>query len=928
MAVYTNINRNRKKQTNAPINSFPLRKLGYVMMGVAIIAYIALFTNFLGFLRYFLMGTFGVFSYAIFSGLFVVSRAFILGKTYSFDKKVLTYFGVALVCILAVLQLAFLGAGTATSFGEYLSDVYHLQTSVGGVIIALITYPLLALLNSVGVYVLFIIIMGIMTALLIDYFIAHKTFRNVSFKGLTNYNELKTNKEEGFELVTSRERERLKNNKPININLSSNPTKEPSLKMYENEFDANSAKTAEQGYFNDAQIKPMFSAPQSKATTQTSGGIKPPKIVHSDYTNIAINNNTKKEPVQDDKYKRNLEFLRATIPASARTTNNIKGVGTENPNSQYSTNYLNTKISERMKKEVLPDVDAKFEEELKQITKVTAPSDFNFGNNIVNNEPKPQLFEEKPPIIEPKPIVREEKAPKNLISNFKQMQLEETEVKEVVPSKASRLKRPSRYIRPPMDLLSTISTDLEDYDDEYLEKSKLLERVLDDFRVPAKVIAVTKGPAVTRYELQMPAGISVKKILQHAEDIAMTLESNGAVRIEAPIPGKNAVGVEVPNKKIATIGLKDVINTRDFAKSKSHLTFGLGKDISGTVQICDLSRMPHLLVAGATGSGKSVCLNSLIVSLLYKSSPEDLRLILIDPKRVEFYVYNGLPHLMLPNVITETDKALNAFNYAIEEMERRFSLFQREKVKNLAEYNNQPEVLSGEKPKIPMLVIIVDELADLIMTAKRDVEDKIMRLAQKARAAGIHLVLATQRPSVDVITGTIKANLPSRIAFGVTSIADSKTVLDGGGAEKLLGKGDMLFAPIDYPEPRRIQGAFVSNEEVKAIVDFIKNNNDSYFDEKAEELINKKQNSGTSMTSSDSSEDGFDEMMPQALRLVIETGQASISMLQRRFAIGYARAARIIDQMELAKFISPSDGSKARNVYITMREYKEMYGED
>ena len=424
----------------------------------------------------------------------------------------------------------------------------------------------------------------------------------------------------------------------------------------------------------------------------------------------------------------------------------------------------------------------------------------------------------------------------------------------------------------------------------------------------------------------MPPGISVKKILAHSDDIALALAAKGDIRIEAPIPGKSAVGVEVPNEQIATVSMREILESPEFINAKSPLTFALGKDIAGSVKVCNLQKMPHLIVAGATNSGKSVCLNAIIISLIYKTSPDDVKLILVDPKRVEFSMYNQIPHLLIPNVITESDKAINAFSWAVNEMERRYNIFSEDKVRNLDEYNMLEGVKSGEKEKLPFIVIIVDEMADLMMTAKKEAEEKIMRLAQKARAAGIHLILATQRPSVDVITGTIKANFPSRIAFSVTSFQDSRTILDQGGAEKLLGKGDMLYAPCDAAEPRRIQGCFVSGKEVEDIVEFVKQNNEVDFDSQIEIDMNTPQNKSGSTAEGAGHDDGFDSLMPEALKLVIENGQASISLIQRRLVVGYPRAARIIDQMERANFISGSDGSKPRTVYITMEKYEELFG--
>lgn len=487
----------------------------------------------------------------------------------------------------------------------------------------------------------------------------------------------------------------------------------------------------------------------------------------------------------------------------------------------------------------------------------------------------------------------------------------------------------NKYVRPPIDLLEKYINE-EDFSTDHQKNIEILEKVLEEFKIPAKVEAVRRGSAVTRYELRMPVGIPVRKIHQHASDIALALAAPGEIRIETPIKGKSAVGIEVPNVKIDTVGFRDIIESSTFQDAKKPLTFALGKDIDGTTYCCDLASMPHLLVAGSTGSGKSVCLNALIVSLLYRTSPEDLRLILVDPKRVEFPVFNNLPHLLMPKAITEPKKAINAFDWLINEMERRYTLFQECYVRNIGEYNAQPEVVAKKMPKLPFIVLIVDEFADLVLTTNRkELEEKIMRITQKARAAGIHVILATQRPNAEIITGSIKINLPSRIAFAVTSFIDSKVILDQPGAEKLLGKGDMLYSP-QSSEPVRVQGCFISTPEVKRVTDFIKEHNASYYDDNIANAINSENgpNGGGGGAGAGAGEGGgeFDSLMPDALKLVIENGQATISMLQRRFAIGFSRAARIIDQMETAKFISSSDGSKPRNVYITMEDYEKLYG--
>jgi len=465
-------------------------------------------------------------------------------------------------------------------------------------------------------------------------------------------------------------------------------------------------------------------------------------------------------------------------------------------------------------------------------------------------------------------------------------------------------------------------------DEEIQDNIDRLEQVLEDFKVPAKVNNVQVGPAVTRYELTMPRGISVNKIAQMADDIAMTLASNGAIRVEAPIPGKNSVGIEVPNAQVSPVSLRELIDSDAFRGRGNPLSFVLGKDINGDIIFCNLDKMPHVLVAGSTGSGKSVCLNTMLLSMCYKAGPEDLRLILVDPKMVEFSTYNGLPHLLVPEVIIGKDLTINALDWSIKEMERRYALFAKNHVVNINEFNKLEMVKSKKEDKLPFIVIVVDELADLMLEAKREIEDRIAKLAAKARAAGIHLVLATQRPSVDVITGTVKANLPSRIAFALTNYMDSKTVLDGGGAEKLLGKGDMLFKPQDKPEPRRIQGAYVSNAEISAVVQYIKDHNNPVYDENAGRAIKNPNAEKVQAEGVGERDAEFDPVLKDALRMFIQVKQGSASMIQRRYSVGSSRAGRIIDQMEMAGFVGPMDGAKPRQVLITMEEFKAIFGED
>ena len=473
-----------------------------------------------------------------------------------------------------------------------------------------------------------------------------------------------------------------------------------------------------------------------------------------------------------------------------------------------------------------------------------------------------------------------------------------------------------KYEYPTLDLLNENTTSQMNKNDkkELLNNANKLQETLSSFGVEAKVIQVTKGPSVTRFELQPNAGVKVSKIVNLADDIALNLASSG-VRIEAPIPGKAAVGIEVPNKELSAVYLREVIESNEFTATNKNLSFSLGKDIGGNCVVSDLTKMPHLLVAGATGSGKSVCINSLIISLLYKYSPEDVKLLLIDPKVVELNIYNGIPHLLIP-VVTDPKKSAGALNWAVNEMVRRYKSFAENNVRSIEGYNELVNKgIVGNK--LPWIVIIIDELADLMTVCANDVEEHIGRLAQMARAAGMHLVIATQRPSVDVITGVIKANIPSRISFAVSSQIDSRTILDSAGAEKLLGKGDMLFYPVGEPKPIRIQGAFVSEEEVERVVNFIK-------DQMAEVNYEKKIiDEIESSTGNKNDDNDIDELLNEAIKIVVENGQASTSLLQRKLKIGYNRAARIIEQMEERRIISGRNGSKPREILVSDSDLNE-----
>lgn len=498
----------------------------------------------------------------------------------------------------------------------------------------------------------------------------------------------------------------------------------------------------------------------------------------------------------------------------------------------------------------------------------------------------------------------------------------EEKVKEVLTLEHTIVVEDENYEFPPIEILSQPEKrTLKGGKKAVTDTATRLQKTLYSFGVSAKVENVSVGPAITRYELKPAEGVRVSKIANLADDIALNLAAE-TIRIEAPIPGKQAVGIEVPNKENEVVHLREIISTDEFQNHKSKLAFALGKDVAGKEVVTDIGKMPHVLIAGATGSGKSVCINTLISSIIYKAKPSEVKLVMVDPKVVELSVYNGIPHLLIP-VVTDPRKAAGALAWAVQEMENRYQTFATKGVRDLKGYNEAVEKGDGFG-KLPQIVIIIDELADLMMVAAKDVEDSICRLAQKARAAGMHLVIATQRPSVDVITGIIKANIPSRISFAVSSQVDSRTILDMVGAEKLLGKGDMLFYPSGAPKPTRIQGAFVSDGEVEKIVDFLKANGEVTYNEDIIESIENANKTDKEIDTENSEDDDTDPLLMEAIDVVVETQQASTSFIQRRFKVGYARAGRIIDQMEERGVISGYQGSKPREVLLSKERLAEL----
>ena len=546
-------------------------------------------------------------------------------------------------------------------------------------------------------------------------------------------------------------------------------------------------------------------------------------------------------------------------------------------------------------------------------------------SNEVVEEVVEEIFEEAVPEV----VEKQTRTRQKTTESRKEVESETTQVEAEIQQKEEKPKKIYKF--PPLSLLQKGKAGGGDSDAHLRATALKLEQTLQNFNVNVTVTNVSCGPSVTRYELQPEQGVKVSKIVGLADDIKLNLAASD-IRIEAPIPGKAAVGIEVPNKENSAVMLRDLLESPEFKSHDSKIAFATGRDIAGKTVVADIAKMPHVLIAGSTGSGKSVCINTLIMSILYKASPEEVKLIMIDPKVVELSVYNGIPHLLIP-VVTDPKKAAGALNWAVAEMTRRYQFFAECNVRDLKGYNSKVEAIKdiedeNKREKLPQIVVIVDELADLMMVAPGEVEEAICRLAQLARAAGIHLVLATQRPSVNVITGLIKANMPSRIAFAVSSGVDSRTIIDMNGAEKLLGKGDMLFYPAGYPKPIRVQGSFVSDKEVQAVVDYLISNGDGVT--YSEEITNHMNSSGTGAGASVSSggmADDKDVYFVDAAKFVIDKDKASIGMLQRVFKIGFNRAARIMDQLCEAGVVGEEEGTKPRKVLMSMEQFEQYVDE-
>lgn len=888
----------------------------------------------------FFLGSFGLLYAITIISLIAVGVLFILEKKASNDYKVETGIGIGLLIVFfLLLHLATVANIPFNGYVKTMTAVYQYQFSMGGVVVSTLLYPLIAFTHKIATMVILLIVLCILTAVMI-YRIYLRVTKKVAVKAKkqnTKTEELVKQEIENYEKQEEKIVEA-----PIedtifitdeSLKIKEEQTSEKSLAK---EILGLSPKTKE-------QMEKEEKGKEHTTQEEVADSKRPKKIVHrGDIWQEETQSNYVSGKTLTENDRKNLAFLRSIQGKSTQADNqNVdkKDIYDDSLTKDNYKQFVKPKFENpEVKYEQFENDSFVFE---KQPTMDSMPEQLVVQSNHdwTSVTKESTISEQTPPPSQKTPY-----KVSNVLGNYSEDFY--TGTKQTTPSQNQSVafahettkqvepiqekpkpkpKQPYRYIAPPIDLLNKVESNIDDSNENFEEKATMLEQTLASFDINAKVVSITRGPAFSRFELQMPPGVPVRRVSGFVDDMAMALESHGNIRMEIPIKGRNTFGVEVPNKKIEMVALRDIIDSEQFKAIKSPLAFALGKDITGEAQVTRIDKLRHVMIAGSTGSGKSVCMNSLLLSLLYKASPEDVRLIIIDPKQVEFTPYNGIPHLLIPNVICDVSKAVMALNWAINEMERRYNLFSKEFVRDLGEYNQTEGVRSGVNEKLPYILIIVDELADLMLQNKKEIEESLNRLLAKSRAAGIHLILATQRPSVDVITGTLKNNLPAKIAFKVSSMPDSKTIIGTGGAEKLLGKGDMLFVPEDNPDGHRIQGAFVGGSEINAVVNFVRENNECDFDESIEEAMFNK-NGGASGTGARETE--YDPLFKDACRSAIIANSVSISKIQRLFGIGYPRAAKIVDQMVAAGYISDRDSNNKYTIFITQQEFEEKFGED
>lgn len=926
-------------------------RLGISLISVFSALLILVASNLLKTLTISVIGIFGLLFYPVCLFFVILGILLLLDKKIKVTKSIIILSCVWVVLFVLIMQLA-TSASISLGFSTYIINTFKYDLTAGGVIFATLLYPIYYITYDIATYILLAVAIIIITAFLID----RVVFNMKMAKEVVNVSDTNISESDNIDEYVDEE---LTNEAALGI--SSKQTAKPDIdedifiQDEEEDEDKREAKSI-LGLSKERTIRDLESIVQESnkqneildnesRQKQTS---KPNIIVHDDNFDINTNKFVFKESIVDtEEVKKNKEEERRKKDALAYlniakgqfTSNLPKGFDNVEEEKPIQTDTNNVQQSS-------PTNIASSQQKVNNLMNLTQKLSSN--ENTINNSNKDlydsnlskksfessfnqtaeiKIPEEFSSSIQKFPKAAQEVYTAEVNNNIVEAQGPrpvQISMETIKPKPQVKVyKKPPTYVRPPIDLLPKYPSEIEKNEEAMQQKGDTIVETLKSFKLDAKIINAVSGPTFSRYELQMAPGISVNAVNSKTNDLSMVLESR--CRMQIPIPGKNAFGIEVPNKKRITVGLRDILESSAFQSSKSPLTIALGKDISNDSKVACIDKLVHTLVAGSTGSGKSVCLHTILLSLLYKASPEDLKLLLVDPKMVEFGFYNDLPHMLIPKAIIDCDKAVMALSWLVDEMERRYKRLNTTGVRDIESYNNSSEVLSGSLPKMYYIVMVFDEVGDFMITAKKEIEEKVMRLAAKSRACGIHLILTTQRPTVDVITGTIKANLPSRIAFAVSTYQDSKTILDNSGAESLLGMGDMLFLPKGSNDPDRLQCAFVHENDMKKVIAFIKENNESIFDEEIEDqMFNKKEG----FDAGNSAEEAFDPLLKDCLKYFIKSKKASASSLQGYFGIGYPRANKIVLQMERAAFVSPGDSNGRRTLYITQQEYEERFGED
>ncbi len=970
-------------KTNKLNNKNRRLKLGLTLTIVFSLLLIFVAFNLIDIFTISVLGVIGLFFYPLCVAFITNGIMLMCGKKIKATKSIVILSILSLIFFVLIMQLA-TSKTIDGDFVTYISTTFKSGTTAGGVVFATLLYPLYTLTYDVATYVILIICLVISVSFLTDrIYIEIKNSKTDAERiqdekhnsimeaeeteedgDIVEEETASTTEENEDEIFISDEEEQKQMARSI-LGLSKNENTESSEEDNQESYDSEDVDDEEDSY---EDIRQSNATIESLMTSKSNEYRDQPHVIEkteNEVTNVAP---VKKEPkVDENKVKLDAERRQAALDylnisnGKFETNNKKKGIDNVAPpksemwdedtdsslKEQTVENENRLSASQSAKETLFGNNEPKIDEDLfkpnnyqstnpdrsETLQNLDTPTNLydnnltksNFNEYRENYNTSRSFNNSITDIPKKAQEIYSGEVKENIVDNqsFRPVQVSMMEPAKPKPTQKV-YKKPPTYNRPPLDLLGYYSSDISG-DEEYIRtKGKLIEDTLAAFKIETKVINAIKGPTFTRYELQMTPGISVNSVNGKINDLSMALEST--CRILIPIPGKNAFGIEVPNKKRVTVGLREILESDNFKNNKSPLAYALGKDISGECKVSSIDKMPHLLVAGGTNSGKSVCLASLLVSILYKSSPDEVKLILVDPKRVEFTPFNGLPHLLVPNAITDCEKAVMALSWLVEEMDNRYNRLMNLGVKNIKEYNESNEVLTGQVEKMYYIVMVFDEVGDFMVRAKKEIEEKVILISQKARAAGIHLILATQSPKVEVITGTIKANMPSRIAFTVTNYQESKTILDSSGAEYLLGMGDMLFSPQGSRDPDRIQGCYVATNELKAIIQYIKDHNEAVFDESIEQKMFTKDEGFDASTGA--AEEQFDALMKDCLRYFLKSKRVSTSSLQGYFGIGYPRASKIIMQMEKSGFVSPADSNGRRTLYMSEQEFEERFGED